>query len=180
MRVRPNVKRSLGLFSPVTGSTYLMAPIQSENDGEYSAKGSSSNIHNYVFFNTVDESVHTLMPTNDYWIVERSSFPEAIDRNEKSESVQWCLYSIVKQDTDGDKALTYKDRRTLAISDATGTGFTELISDVEEIYGQVIRESRTLFVLYRSKSKKNVAKIDLPNRKVISTKELGLEFGDLE
>ncbi len=72
MRVRASVKRSLGLFRPVTGSSYLMAPIESETDGEYSAKGSTRDVHNYVFFNTADESVHTLMPTNDYWIVERT------------------------------------------------------------------------------------------------------------
>jgi len=120
------------------------------------------------------------MSTNDYWISETISFPETRESNQKSEPVQWFLYFVVKEDTDGDKKLTYKDNRVVAVSDAAGMGFTELITDVEEVFGQAIRDSNTLFVLYRSKSKKNVARIDLPNRKVVSTNELGLEFADMK
>jgi len=180
IRANADVKRSLGSLRPVSGSSYLMGPIESQTEGEYSSKGGSRSIHNYVFFNTADESVHTLMSTNDYWISETISFPETRESNQKSEPVQWFLYFVVKEDTDGDKKLTYKDNRVVAVSDAAGMGFTELITDVEEVFGQAIRDSNTLFVLYRSKSKKNVARIDLPNRKVVSTNELGLEFADMK
>ena len=180
IRANADVKRSLGSFKSVNGSSYLMAPVESETEGGYSSKGSSRNVHNYVFFNTANESVHTLMPTNDYWVTETISFPEVRGNTQKNEPVQWFLYFIVKEDTDGDKRLTYKDNRTLAISDAAGTGFTELIADVEEVYGQAMRDSSTLFIIYRSQSKKYVAKIDLQNRKLASTKELGLEFDDLK
>jgi hypothetical protein len=87
---------------------------------------------------------------------------------------------VVKSDTDGDKKLTYKDNKVLAISDAGGVGYTEIISDVEEVYGQADSEANSLYVIYRSQSRKYVAKIDLLNRKVVSTKELTLEFSDLQ
>src|SRR5437868_14452640 len=116
IRANADVKRSLGSFKPVNGGSYLMAPIESETESGYSSKSSSRNIHNYVFFNTANESVHPLMPTNDYWIIETISFPEARESSQKNEPVQWFLYSIVKEDTDGDKRLTYKDNRTLAVS----------------------------------------------------------------
>ena len=173
-------KRTLGLFQPVYGTKYLMAPITSEGKGDYfSSKGDYANTHNFAFFNTADESVRALLPANDYWIVETKRFPAKEEAGEQPVPVQWFLYSLVKSDTDGDKKLTYKDNKVLAISDAGGVGYTEIISDVEEVYGQADSEANGLYVIYRSQSRRYVAKIDLLNRKVVSTKELALEFSDL-
>lgn len=174
-------KRTLGPFRPVHGTTNLMAPIASDVKGEYlSSKGTYANTHNYAFFNMADELTRTLLPTNDYWITETKRLPEEEDRGQQSAPIQWFLYYVVKSDTDGDKKLTSKDNKVLAISDAGGDGYTEVISDVEEVYGQSLSGTNSLYVIYRSKSIKHVAKIDLPNRRLVSTKELTLQFEDLQ
>ena len=65
-----------------------MAPVESPSDrSEYSSGGSSGIVHNYVFFNTTDASVHTLLPTKDYWITDLLSLPETKDGSEKEEPV---------------------------------------------------------------------------------------------
>jgi hypothetical protein len=175
------VSRTLGSFRPVYGTKYLMAPITSEGKGEYfSSKGNYGNTHNYAFFDTEDELTRTLLPSNDYWITETKRIPEEEDARQPSTPVQWFLYFLVKSDTDGDKKLTPKDNKVLAISDAGGAGYTEIISEVEEVYGQALSGATCLHIIYRSKSKKYVAKIDLPNGKVLSTKELTLQFEDLQ
>lgn len=174
-------KRTLGSFRPVNGTKYLMAPITSEGKAEYfSSKEGYANTHNYAFFNLADESTRTLLPTNDYWITETKRFPEKEEASQQSAPVQWFLYFLVKSDTDGDKKLTDKDNKTLAISDAGGDGYTEIISDVEAVYGQALSEANYLSVIYRSQSRKYVARIDLLNRKVVSTKELTIQFIDLQ
>jgi hypothetical protein len=169
----------LGSFQPVEGTKYLMAPINSESKGEYS-KGSYDNVHNFVFFNTADESTHALLPANDYWITQTKSFPEKDEGNRHPVVIQWFLYFLVKSDTDGDKELTHKDNKTLAVSDAGGVGYTEIISDVEQVYGHALGDANTMFLFYRSQSKKRVAKIDLPSKRVVSTTELELQLGDVQ
>jgi hypothetical protein len=177
-RANPESKRSLGSFERVEGTNYLIAAISSrENDGSsiLGSKGyNSSDVHNYVFMNIADASVHRLAPTNDDLIVSTISFPERNQNEiEKSErKVEWFLYSVVKTDTDGDKELSEKDKQTLAISDAIGVGFTEIIQDVDSLLGSAISESNRLLLVYKSAGKNYTSQIDLPSRKVLSTNEL--------
>lgn len=180
LKANAGAKRALGTFTPVRGTAYLMAPITSQGEGEY-LKGGYDNVHNHVFFNTVDESTHTLLPSDDYWITETRGLPEKREEaGQQSPVIQWFLYFLVKFDTDGDRKLTYRDNRTLAVSDAGGEGFAEIISDIEQVYGQALRDDKTLLVFYRTKSTKYVARIDLPNKRIVSTKELALPLDDLQ
>jgi hypothetical protein len=66
----------------------------------------------------------------------------------------------------------------VAVSEAAGGGHTELISNVRHVFGQTLRDSSTLFLIYKSGSKRHVAKVDLPGRKLASTTELALDFSD--
>jgi hypothetical protein len=180
LRANAGATRTLGSFKTVPATNYLMAPIRSSEEAEYS-KGGIDNVHNYVFFNKENETVHTLLPTNDYWIANTTSFPANDEERGRQPTVtQWFVYSLVKVDTDGDRKLTYKDHRTLAISDAGGNGYAEIVTDVEEVYGQTLREPATLLIFYRSNSKRQVAKIDLAAGKVISVSELDLRLDDLQ
>jgi hypothetical protein len=179
-RANAGSPRTLGGFKPIEGTTYLMAPISSQPKGEFLSKGNYDNTHNYAFLNTADESAHQLLPTNDYIVAQTVRLPDE-GRNEKGPAaVQWFLYFLVKDDTDADRKLTYKDHRTLAVSDAGGWGYTEIIQNVEEVYGHALRDANTLLVIYRSGSKKYVARVDLPNRKVVSTSDLTLQGGDVQ
>ena len=170
-KARPEEKRVLGYFRQVEGTSYLMAPVSSRSKGEYGYE-SDKDAHNYVFFNTANESTLTLLPNNDHLFVATVGLPEKREGNKEAPPVQWFLYGLVKSDTDGDKELTYKDRRSLAVSDAGGGGFKEVITDVEHVYGQTLGDANTLFVIYRKDSKKYVTRINLPSREVTSTKEL--------
>jgi len=170
-KARPEEKRVLGYFRLVEGTNYLMAPISSRSRGEYGYER-DKDAYNYVFFNTADESTLTLLPHNDHLFVATMSLPEKREGDKESYTVHWFLYGLVKSDTDGDEELTYKDRRTLCISDAGGAGFREVITDVEQMYGHSLHDTDTLVVIYRRGSKNYATRINLPSREVVSTKEL--------
>lgn len=175
-KARPETKRVLGYFTPVTGTTHLMAPIISGSSSERSSSSSSNanggDAYNYVFLNSADESTLTLLPTNDHLFVATVSLPEKREGDKEVLKVQWFLYGLVKSDTDADKELTTKDRRSLCVSDAGGAGFKEVVEDVDQVYGHSLVDSETLILIYRKAAKKYLARINLPKREVVSTREL--------
>ena len=120
-----------------------------------------------------------LLPTNDHLFVSSVSLPEKREGDKEPLKVLWFLYGLVKMDTDADKELTYKDRRSLCVSDAGGAGFKELIVDVEQVYGHTLHDTDTLILIYRKNSKKYITRINLPSREAVSTKELP-DFGVVE
>jgi hypothetical protein len=178
----PEVKRVLGYFRPVEGTSYLMAPITSGSGSSYSSSSnydSGNQANNYVFVNSADESTLTLLPTNDHLFVGTVSIPEKPAGEKEPLKVQWFLYGLVKVDTNADKELTHKDRRSLCVSDAGGAGFKELILEVDEVYGHSLRDADTLIVIYRKASKKYLTRISLASREAVSTRELP-DFGVVE
>lgn len=181
-KARPDTERVLGYFRPVMGTSHLIAPIVSKNSGDYSVSSnydSGRGAYNYVFVNSADESTLTLLPTNDYLFVSTVSLPEKREGDKEPFKVQWFLYGLVKMDTDSDRALTYKDRRSLCVSDAGGSEFKEVIVDVEHVYGHTLRDADTLIVIYRKGSNKYLTRINLPSREAVYTKEIP-DFGVAE
>jgi len=176
-KARPETKRVLGYFTPVPGTTHLMAPIISGSTERSSSRSSYSYesgqiAYNYVFLNSADESTLTLLPTNDHLFVATVSFPEKHAGDKEPFKIEWFLYGLVKTDTDGDKELTDKDRRSVCVSGAGGGGFKEIVEDVDQVYGHSLVDSDTLLVIYRKASKKYLTRINLPKREIVSTKEL--------
>ena len=177
-------KRELGQFTCLPGTSYQMAPIQSRNEGGFSSSYESYT-HNYVFLNAASVSFIKLLDSNSFLITSTLQFPnlgsdlplyEATPRlkcEPDNERVKWLLYTVVKEDTNQDKRLSAEDFKTLAVSDASGQGYTELISNVQKLYGQAFQpETERLIVIYRSDNTNQVSVIDLPARKVVSTKPL--------
>jgi hypothetical protein len=182
-RANADAPRSLERFNRVPGTPFLMAAIRSvagDRRSSLSSLGSYSSgispTHNYIFLNVENQSFRRLLPTNDYFICECVSLPEALDGapvrdavNRGRLDVRWWLFDVVKQDTDRDGDLDGDDLRTLAVSDAGGSGYTELIGGIREHYGRALRDPDTLVVVYESAGAKRVSLIDLPKRAVIST-----------
>ena len=171
--------RVLGHFGRVTSTDFLMADIHSGGDRGYSSlsslsSGKSQTIHNYVFLNVTDQSFQRLLPTNDSYIRSAVPLPEAESHTPDGPPtrVLWWFFDVVKQDTDRDGDLDEEDLGTIAVSDAGGRGYTELIGGVGEIYGRVLRDPDTLLVVYESGGAKRLGVIDLPRRALTSTTSL--------
>ena len=173
----------VGVFNRIDDTDYLIAPIEADSQqerssfsfnlssgGEYNSPG----IYNYVFVNRHDESVQRLIPTNDFVILQQAGFPERWGTVGERDfpPLAWFLYSVVKTDTNGDKKLARGDRFTLAVSDVGGRGYTELVHDVEAMLGGTLRDPQTLVVIYRAQGSIQLARLDLPGRRVLATTPL--------
>jgi hypothetical protein len=177
------VQKTLGAFYPIAGTHYQMASIatdQSASDSRsngydlsqlFSSGRSDYGVYNYVFFDVEAEKVQALLPDNQNIILSVQGYPTPNATVTPEISIAWWLYTLVKQDTNEDGALTYTDSKTLSISDVGGNGYTELIVDVEQVLGDAYKDGNKLLVIYRSKGKNFLASIDLTTRKVTRTSE---------
>lgn len=175
--------RSLGNFYCLAGNKLQMAAIQSFDEGVGFSKGYQSYVHNYLFFNASETSFTKLLDSNNYFIFSTYQFPNKssiysefstqTDCENSEQEVRWLMYAIVKRDITQDKKLTAEDRQILAISDVHGQRYTELIDNVETVYGTAYqKQPERLSVIYRIEAAKKVSVVDLATRKVISTELL--------
>ncbi len=183
------VEKILSAFTPIQGTDYLLARISADPgsrersanpldwiQSSYSSSGYET--YNYVFFELGSETYHRLLPTNDAVILQITGFPvpdyTAAEPAQPPLPIEWWLYVIVKADTDQSGSLDYGDKKTLGISDVGGNGFAEVVTDVDNLLGEVYKDGSTLFVIYNSNEKNYLTKIDLPTREVVTTTEMDL------
>jgi hypothetical protein len=167
-------QKSLGTFSRVAGTRYLYAQISQSPDGSVFSSSyrdsSGGNVHNVVYFDPTSGKLTQLLPTNDALIASTIALPEvAVSQDPKQ--VDWFLYGIVKKDTDNDRKLTHKDQMVLAMADAGGQGYTELVDGIDQLYGQTLNDANTLTVIYSKSSRLFHSTVNLPKRQVTATKE---------
>ncbi|MBK9925529.1 MAG: hypothetical protein IPP66_09585 [Anaerolineales bacterium] len=186
------ITKVLGDFRSIDGTNYLIASVTGENNdssvlnelfssGRWYGSGYGYNQFNLVFLDITTEEVYPLLTTNDFEIITMEGFPKPVlnfnnqpDPQQPTKPIDWWLFSIAKADTDKDEELSSLDKQTIAISDVGGRGYTEIISDVDDLLGTAFKNGNTLLVIYRSNGKNYLAHIDLPSRHLNSTEELSL------
>ena len=179
------VKKILGSFHPIDGTQYQLASIDIPSEGGgrfdfsqlFSSGRSDYGVYNYVFFDTQSESVYALLASNEDSILSIQGYPVPDANATPKVPVAWWFYTLVKDDTNQDGSLSSDDEKTLAISDVGGKGYTELVSGVDQVLGDVYKDGNILLLIYRTQGKNFLAHIDLPSRKVTQTTELP-SFGD--
>jgi hypothetical protein len=166
----------LGDFSRVPGTRFLYAQISQSSDAgifslSYSDYG-NRNANNLVFFDPTTSKVTQLLPNNQALIATTVTLPEvtAAGSNEPPKQVDWFLYGIIKTDTNNDQKLTTEDQMVLAITDAGGQGYTELIDKVDQLYGQTLNDANTMTLIYRKEGKLLSSTVNLQKRQVTATK----------
>lgn len=185
------IEKILSSFNAVQGTNILMAGVISapvSREGSFnplewinnSSRYSSYTVetYNYVFFNLDTEEYKRLLPLNDYAIFQTAGFPisqyDPADPNQPVPPVEWWLYGIIKNDTNKDGLLGYGDKLTVSISDVGGSGYTELIENVDVILAQIYVNNFSMFVMYNADQKNYIAKINPAAREVISAAEMDL------
>jgi hypothetical protein len=167
-------------FEQIHGTHYLMAEITeaqsrtSLSSSSYSEKG---NIRNLVFLDGDSLASHRLFDTSAYVILATTQYPTHEsdgDSPPRSDAVvtQWLVYQVLKADTNGDGRLDGADQQTLAVTDASGSGYAEILSGIDENLGMTMLGAGQIVVVYSHGGAKSASVIDLGNRKVVSTKAL--------
>jgi hypothetical protein len=172
-------------FQQIDGTPYLYAPIyvataekrQSISTQLKSAVYSRSydsgiDIRNYMFVHRDNLSASKLLSNNTGRIIELEQIGQPLPpiRTGKNSTVSarkkittfW--YTKVSSDTNGDKILDGKDRKSIALSDVSGANYTEVIKDIDKI---ILIHSKGIdrrLAIYTTGDKHFVADVDLTKR----------------
>ena len=185
------VEKTLSSFTAIAGTDYLMAgivPIEVTRDSslnpfEWINNSGYSNYsayatYNYVFFNTQTEEYHRLLPDNNSIILQTAGFPQQVydpnDPQKPAPVIEFWMFNIIKADTNGDTYFDYRDKLTIGISDVGGSGYTELIQNVDVIQSQYYKDPSNFFIIYNVNDKNFIAKVNPITRQILSTTEMDL------
>lgn len=164
----------LGQLRSIKGSSCVIVSLTSAKKGNSKSFGSSyssSSIKNYLFINNKTNTQNWLFKDNKFLIHSIVFLPEqGYSKNEKD--VQAILYKIVKNDTNKDKKLSGRDLQTIALSKPDGTGYKEILHEIDSYIGQEYIDSETLLIMYQKKGQGFYSKINIKTLKVLVEVEL--------
>ncbi|MGB6298962.1 MAG: hypothetical protein WBF90_22675 [Rivularia sp. (in: cyanobacteria)] len=159
------VKTSLGNFSELEGTPYLMAPVNSQLDYRQDSSGKKpSTIRNYLFVNVNDKSIQQLVPKNDFLFVNAQKV--VLERRD-DQIVRGIWYEVIKADSNNDKIIDNKDKKTIAVSDVSGSDYTEVIDEVDRFLGSHQKDSTTVLVFYELDGREYIGEIDIRERVLV-------------
>ncbi len=181
-------------FQPINGTPYLYAPIYVATEEQrqsiskqiksavYSRNWDSSiDIRNYMFVHRDNLSASKLLPNNTGRIIEMQQLGESLTPNKagkkyssptaEQKKITTFWYTKVAADTNGDKVLDSKDRKSIALSDVSGANYTEVIQDIDKIILIHPKGIDRRLVIYTTASKYFVADVNIPKR-TVAIKEL--------
>ncbi|OCQ23742.1 hypothetical protein A7985_07325 [Pseudoalteromonas luteoviolacea] len=161
----------LGHVTSLTSHRTLMIPLNSDqsfNRGYFSK--SSNSTRNYLFINT-ETNLNKWLFNHTNFLIESASQLRIGDYSSK-EPVIAILYSLVKLDSNSDNRLTPSDLTTVSISKPNGSGYKEILTDVEHVIGNTLLSETELFIIYQLNGKSLSSIINLTNFEIVNTKEL--------
>lgn len=179
--------RQLSQFQSIAGTPFQFAPIvdHTEKRSLLSAPSKSYDsgwqpVYNYLFLNTDTAEFTKLLDTNRNLIAATEQFPTGPktcnsvgECRPEPKKVKSIVYTLIKADTNNDQSLTTADLQTIAVSDASGQNYTEVVQNAEVIYHKVYKPAtERLLVVYRRDGKRFVDVIDLVKKRPITTKQL--------
>ncbi len=159
------VKTSLGQFQEIEGTPYIMAPVNSQlNSRQDYDENQALTIHNYLFVNVNDKSIQQLVPKNNFLFVNAQ---QVVLERRNDKIVRGIWYKVVKADSNNDKRLDNKDKITIAVSDVSGSDYTEVIDKVDRFLGSHQKNSTSLLVFYELDGREYIGEIDILRRVLV-------------
>lgn len=166
------VKMSLSNFQQLSGTPYLMAPINSQQNYRHSYYDKTAgSIRNYLFVNGNDKSAKKLLTKNDFLFLNSQNVVQQ-NAQTKIDKVNGIWYTLVTTDTNNDKRLDSRDQKIIAVSDVSGNGYTEMIKKIDRVLGSHQKNQNNVLVFYESGGKNFFAEIDVFRRKLIIKQNL--------
>lgn len=167
------VDMSLDAFESLKDTPYLMATIRYQKHYRQSYYDKETSIiRNFLFFNTSDKSAQKLIPNNNFLFLRYEKLGQQMPTGDLFNKVQGIWYEVVTTDSNNDQRLTTEDQKTIAVSEASGANFTEVIRQVDKLVGTHQPDDETLLVFYASTGKHFVTEINIPTRRAVMTQQL--------
>jgi len=163
-------KKSLGNFRELEGTPYLIAPVNSQpNTRSNSYEKKSLTVRNYLFVNGNDKSAEKLVSGHEFVFLNAQ---EVFLERRDDKIVRGMWYEVVKADTNNDERLDNKDKKTIAVSDVSGSDYTEIIDGIDRLLGSHQKNSTTLLVFYELDNREYVGEINILRRVLVEQQVL--------
>jgi hypothetical protein len=171
----------------VTGTGFLMAGAYAKKESGILEKFESDSygkraepVRNLIFASIDDLSGRWLLLHNRFLIWDTEELPPEKDKSvigvydmtvPEQRVTRWIYIEVIKSDSNNNGKWDFEDRRTVAIADASGENYAEVITEADEIIKRTMHTEDKLNIVYQSNAKLFIADIDLPQRQV-TTKDL--------
>jgi hypothetical protein len=179
-------KYVLSEFALISGTNYLSATVSTEDSGKWRGEADSASsygdskhkkdgytpVNNYIFVNRQDLSSRKLFLHNKFVILDDQEIGEVMkegaegDKKAIVKNVTAILYRVVKADTNNDKLLDAHDQNTIALADANGGNYQELVTGIDRVINIHAQSKDRHVVFYQTGQNYFVASIDIPRKSV--------------
>jgi len=144
-------KAQIGSFEAIEGTNVFRAPLVIEQEyGLSSGSKETRSTENYFFYDSTTGNGYWLKPKGKGLILSTHELPGSEYGDGNKRPVIASVYEYVVADSDGDKRLTERDLKQIAISDPKGRRFTMLRDKVEEVNGTFLTSAGDIVILYTS------------------------------
>ena len=166
-------------FQPIQGTSTFIATVNQERDWvpnvsqRWFSFDYGFSVRNVVFLdgNTLDSFY--LFNNNENYIYDITQLPKPYSyQDSQTVAIKWLAYRIVHNDTNSDGYINSSDSFSIALSDANGKNYVELIQDVNSINGMDSLDEHYLIISYTVNGKHFASKIDLNEKEIIKTSEI--------
>jgi len=129
---------------------------------------------NILFLNDKTNHAKWLFKTTDQLIIEFGAlshyeeFDTRVYNEQKANAPKAVSYEVIKNDTNNDKLLDGKDKRTFALSKIDGSNYSEVISGYNRIVESNLNAEGNLFVVFINNDEVYSMLVDLDTFEVIS------------
>lgn len=170
VKKKEKVIMSLGNFRELENTPYLIAPVNSLEDyRQNDSRQKILSIRNYLFVNANDKSAQLLAPTNNFLFLKAE---EVFLQRRVDKIVRGMWYEVVKADTNNNQRLDKQDKKTIAVSDISGSDYTEIINGIDRVLGSQQQNSTTLLVFYELDGREYIGEINIPRRILVEQQVL--------
>jgi len=150
----------LGQFEKLSGQDQLLVPLYSDQNYRQSYYGKSTlSTRNLLFIDSNSLTKRWLFKEHNY-LIERHS-PLSYSAPSGTGPVVAMLYQVVKQDSNQDQRLSAEDLSNLSISRPDGSGYRQLVGNIESLIDYQLLAEQQLLVLYKQQGQSYLAKFAL-------------------
>lgn len=153
-----------GSLRTIPGVDVAILPLETKQSFSLRYSGKEANsIRNLLFINPKSKDSKWLLKNNDGLISYKFLKEEGNEHKDKDklEEVLVILYYNVKRDTNNDSRLTFNDLKSIALSKPDGTGYREILTDVDVVLGHTLLDKTKLFIVYQTKDQAKYATVNL-------------------
>jgi hypothetical protein len=167
--VRSDSQLTVQRFERIPGTANFMARIderQAERYGGSFSGGDGVVTRNLMFLDGTTLDSHRLFPSNSGLVLGTTELPEAAPedsahRPEPARPTRWLLHDVVPRDSNGDGRLDSSDERTIGVTDAGGSAYTQFLDRITSIDAMSMLDDTTLLLVYVREGVRTAARIDL-------------------